>query len=186
MEYNGINAQHWSVSQAKNHAEAVDVNSKLSIRCLRCLKTVSYTNYTSSPMISHLLRRHAITVNSPARAEDSPAHTENSPSRTRHNGFANSIMNSYFTRPQNTTFSHEEWDSLTMDLIIDCKLPLTIVEQPSYRKFVNYARLSTHVEIKMADADTLRNRILRSLDQKSKDVKKQYILHVETKSVDHV
>jgi hypothetical protein len=72
--------QSWVI--ANHHAEAVDVNSNLTIRCLHCLKTVSYTNYTSSPMISHLLRRHAITVNSPARAEDSPARAEDSPART--------------------------------------------------------------------------------------------------------
>jgi hypothetical protein len=75
-------------------------------------------------MISHLLRRHAITVNSPARAENNPARAEN-------NRFANPLMNSYFVRQQNIAFSPEEWDSLTVDLIIECKLPLTIVEQPS-------------------------------------------------------
>lgn len=95
----GRKNQSWVL--ANHHAEAVDVNSKLSIRCLHCLKTISYTNYTSSPMISHLLRQHAITENSPASAEN--------------NGFANPLMNSDFACPQNITFSPEEWGSLTVD-----------------------------------------------------------------------
>lgn len=148
--------QSWGI--ANFHAEAVEVSSRFSIRCLHRLITVSHTNYTSSPIISHLLRRHAITENSPARVEN--------------NAFAVPLMNSFFSRPQKITFSSEEWDSLTVDLIIECKLPLTIVEQPSFRRLVNYARLSTHAEINMAGADTLSNRILSCFNRKFEDVKR--------------
>jgi hypothetical protein len=81
-------------------------------------------------------------------------------------------MNSYFLRPQNITFSPEEWDRLIVEYIIESKLPLAIVEQPSFRRLLNYARLSATAEERMAGADTLRNGILRSFDLKFEDVKR--------------
>jgi hypothetical protein len=108
-------------------------------------------------MIAHLVRQHAITENSPARAENDV--------------FANPLMNSFFPRLQNITFSTEEWDRLTVEYIIEGKLPLTTVELPSFSTLINYARLSPHAEIKIAGADTLRNRMLRYFDQTFEKVK---------------
>ena len=109
-------------------------------------------------MISHLLRRHGI--------------TEHSPARTANTDFATPLMNSYFQRLPSIQFSPAELENLTVDMIIECKLPFTIVEKPSFRRLLNYTRLSPHVIISVSSADTIRNRIHRLFDVKLGEVKR--------------
>jgi hypothetical protein len=125
---------------ANNHAKPETIGSKRMVMCLYCSQHISSNNHATTPIIKHLLRRHDITKDS------APGNLNNSLEDRQVDG--------------------EEFKKRMVEMLIECRLPFSIVEQPTFRQLLNYVCLSdNNTDITIPSIDDMRKLVQNRLDQ---------------------
>jgi hypothetical protein len=119
------------------------VNGHIKLRCQKCMELLSYNNGATTPAIQHL-RRHRI-------------YESSGPFEMR--GQLQMSLPASFSSMQHSIapVSQSNFRDLLLDMNIDCQLPFTIVEKPSFQNLLNYANCTPSIsQVKLPGADTMR------------------------------